>query len=270
MAVPSTRHGLLGKKEAVPSPFGEFKTYFDPEVLATLKPPPAAHYGGRVHVPWQMDGNGPDPEVTIMGSNWSGAGDCVEAYKAHGLLNADWDGVPAADKVTAPTANAVVEQYCTYQGCTPAQLLNDPDVYDQGEDMTTSLVQWTKGTEYKCKLGFTAPVNQTAADIQLALWLSGGIGLGIQVQEAQEEQFPNTWQWVPGSPIIGGHAIWVCGYDADVVWLITWGQMIAGTWDFVLNATDEIHASIFSPQLKAGKGPTGLNIAQWEADLHAI
>ncbi len=265
-SVRTPRGFYLGKLDPVPSPFSEFKTYFE---TAPGTPPPQAHWGGLVKVPWQMDGNGPDPDVTIAPPGWPGCGDCVEAYKAHGLTNANFDEDGQTDPV--PTANAVVEEYAAYQHCTPAELFADPGQYDNGEDMTNSLLGWCKHTQYGAKLALEAPIKYSSQpDLKNGIYLGGGIGLGIQIQEAQDEQFPGTWDWVPGSPIIGGHAIWVSGYDADFVYLVTWGALIKATWNFVANAADEAHAAIFPQAVAAGKAPSGLLIARWEADLHGL
>ena len=260
-------HGyFLGKLDPVPSPFSEFKTYF---TTAAGPPPPDAHFGHLVTVPWQMDGNGPDPEVNIAPPGWGGCGDCVEAYKAHGLTNANYR--EAGHTIPVPTPDDVVDQYSIYSGCTPAQLFADPDEYDNGEVMSTSLTGWCQKIEYGCKVAMTAPINSGSMDdIKNGIALGGGIGLGVQLQEAQELQYPNEWSWVPGSPIIGGHAVWVCGYDPDFFYLVTWGVLLKATYGWVQNAADEAHAVIFPQAVAAGKTPSGLNLAAWEADLAAL
>lgn len=257
---------FLGKKDPVESPFGEFKTYF-PDTLAS--PPAYAHWGGRVTVPWQMDGNGPDPQVTIMPAGWSGAGDCVEAGKAHFLTTQNYNEYGYS--VPVPTANAVIEQYCTYQGCTPAQLAADPNTYDNGEDITTSLTQWTTTEEYGVKLAFTAPVNyKSQTDLQNGIYLAGGLLVGIQLPQSAENQFPNEWTYQSGSPNLGGHCIWLCGYTSQYVALVTWGALIQCTWQFLLNYIDEAHALVSPQAVAAGKSPTGLLLPKWESDLRAI
>lgn len=263
----------LGKLDPVESPLQFTGKYFVDGVIPT--PPPATHYGHAVSVAWQMDGNGPDPDVTIAPADWSGCGDCVEAFKAHALLNANYYlGMPHVDDVKPAVPNAVVEQYCWYQHCTPDQLFNDPNDFDNGENMTQSLLGWCKITEYGVKAAFTAQVQQSDMSEELVkqmIWLGGGAGLGIQVQEAQEEQFQSgTWSWVPGSPIMGGHAIWCTGYDADYVYLVSWGQLIRATWNFIYEAADEGHMLVLPQSVKYGKSPSGLLIPKWEADLNEL
>jgi len=258
----------LGKKDPIESPFGEFKTYF---VDAPSAPPSSAHWGGRVHVPWQMDGNGPDPSVTIAPSGWPGCGDCTEAGKAHALMNANYYFSNETNTVPIPTANAVVEQYCIAQGCTPAQLFADPNTYDNGEDEVTTLTNWCKTVEYGTKLAFTAPVDvKSQKDIKNGIYLGGGLYIGIQLPQSAEEQFPNKWTWQPSSPSLGGHCVWLTGYTDDYVALVTWGALIQCTWQFLLNVIDEAHALVLPQTVSAGKSPTGLLIPKWESDLNAL
>ena len=269
MSVVTTPRGFkLGKHDPVESPFGEFKSYFAASLGAA---PSSAHWGGKVTVPWGMLANGPDSTVTLPGtpSGWGGAGDCVEAFKIHALLNANYD----EDGPVEPDAdsNDAVLQYCAAQGCTPAQLFADPTQYDNGEDMTNSLVGWSKATEYGCKLAFTSTVGiKNLDDIRNAIALGGGVGIGIQLPQSAEDQFPNEWTWQPSSPILGGHAIWLCGYTEDYVALVTWGALIQATWQFIQNTIDEGHVVILPQMVAAGKTPSGLLLAKWEADLKAL
>lgn len=256
----------LGKKDPVPSPFGEFKTYFADTLSA---PPSSAHYGGRVTTPWSMDGNGPDPTLTIAPAGFEGCGDCTEVAKRNAIAVANFfRGVTA---VPVPTSDAVVEQYCVAQGCTPAQLFADPNTYDNGEDETTTLTTWCQTDEYGVKLPFTAPVDvKSQTDIENAIWLSGGLYIGIQLPQSAEEQFPNLLTWQPSSPILGGHAIFLTGYTESYVAGAMWGSLFQMTWEFLLNVLDEAHALVMPQAVTAGTSPTGLLIPKWESDLHDL
>ncbi len=267
MPVITTPRGFkLGKNEPVASPFGEFKTYLT-ESLGT--PPSSAHWGGRVTIPWAMDGNGPDDEVTIAPAGWPGCGDCTEVGKRNFLAVSDFDAY--GQSVTVPTPNGVVEQYCVAQGCTPAQLFSDPDKYDNGEDETNTLTTWCQTEEYGVKLPFTAPVNpKVQGDLMWGMALSGGLYIGLQLPQSAEDQFPNEWIWQPSSPILGGHCVYLTGYTDTYVALVTWGQLIQCTWQFLMNTIDEAHALVSPQALAAGKGPSGLLLPKWEADLQNI
>lgn len=253
----------LGKLDPVESPFGDFKSYFA-EGLGT--PPTSAAWGRRVTSDWKMFGNGPDPEVTIAPPGWAGAGDCVEACKGHGLLlsNYDEDG----HTVGVPSANDVIEQYCAYQRCTPAGLFDDPSKYDQGEDVSTSLTGWCTTDQYGVKLALTAPIDSSNQDdVKNGIAIGGCVIAGIQLPESAEREFPGEWTWNPSSPNLGGHCVLLTGYSDELVEIITWGQLILASWDFLKHTLDEAHVAVFPQAIAAGKGPTGLLIPKWESDL---
>lgn len=267
MSTITTPRGFkLGKLAPKPSPFGEFKSYFAESLGA---PPAFAHWGGRVRVPFGMDGNGPDPEITIAPAGWGGAGDCVKCGEAHALLTGNYD--EGAASLATPSANAVVEAYCVAQGCTPAELFADPNQYDNGEDVTTSLTGWCTTEIYGVKLPFTAPVDSSSKpDLMNGIALGGGLLIGIQLPQSAETQFPNEWTWQPSSPTLGGHCVWLTGYTDDYVALVTWGQLIQCTWQFLQNVIDEAHAVVLPQAVTAGTSPTGLLIPKWESDLHDL
>lgn len=269
MPTVTPRGYFLGKKDPVESPFREFKAYFEEALPA---PPPDAHWGHLVTAagePWQMDGNGPDPEVTIAPKTWPGCGDCVECGKVHFLKLGNYDD--HHHTVPLPSPNGVVEQYCAYQKCTTAELFSDPTQYDDGEAITTSLLGWCEDEEYGCKLPFTAPVTpHSVTDVKNAIYLGGGLLIGIQLPQNAETEFPNEWTWTPQSPILGGHCVLLTGYAEEYVALVSWGQLIKCTWEFLTNTIDEAHALVLPQMVAAGKTPSGLSIAKWESDLREL
>ena len=71
-----------------------------------------------------------------------------------------------------------------------------------------------------------AKVDHTNMDeVKAALAIFGGLWLGIQVLDANQEQFKEgkAWSDVPGSAIDGGHAILGGGYASDIKF-ITWAK----------------------------------------------
>jgi hypothetical protein len=267
---PQPRPLLLGKKDPVPLPIDPFKAY-----LTVSPPPPPAqvHYGGRVTHAWGMDGNGPDPTVTIAGvpPDWGGCGNCVVCGCAHADTISDWEEGKVTDPI--PTSNSCVLDYCALAGCTPAELFNDPGTYDTGLDISTTLLTWHKNGLFGVEPGLCAPIDYTNLDdIKSALWLAGSVVVGGQIQEAQENQFPGTWRWVPGSPILGGHCFLLTGYTTaqKMFWGVSWGALIGMTEDFLTNSLDEAYAVVSAQAIKRGTGPTGLNISKLDADLNAL
>jgi hypothetical protein len=98
---------------------------------------------------------------------------------------------------------------------------------DQGMDIQTGLEYLhTSGGPDGVKAVAFAKVDHTNMDeVKAALAIFGGLWLGIQVLDANQEQFKEgkAWSDVQGSAIDGGHAILGGGYASDVRF-ITWAK----------------------------------------------
>ena len=71
---------------------------------------------------------------------------------------------------------------------------------------------------------------------------------------------------------LGGHAVITVGYDAEHVFLATWGMVQKCTWRFLAAYMDESYA-VFSPDEwlgVAGVSPSNFNLAQLTADHAAL
>jgi hypothetical protein len=92
-------------------------------------------------------------------------------------------------------------------------------------------------------VGFASVNWKNEDELKSAIYLGLGIMTGVQLQQAQEQQFGNnqTWDSVVGSPIIGGHCIPASGFltPANEYSIITWGKQIQTTKNFVANQMDE-------------------------------
>ena len=277
MSVVTSRGFHLGK--LAPKPFESLKFlsgYLGSEAPA---PPPQAHYGSRVKVPWGMCANGPDPSVTLPGTpqDWSGCGDCVVGMCAHSLLCSNYD--ENGHVLPVPTSNIDVETYCTLAGCTPEQLFSDPNQYDTGLNISTTLQTWHTTGLFGTKIDAWAPVDiSNVTEMRQGLAFFGGLLIGVQLPESSEQQFPNEWTVVPGSPIIGGHAIFLTGYASNRWYGCTWGQLLIGgiSTEWLSEFCDEAYVVISEQAVNAGEGPdpnygaTYLNLAALNADLAAL
>lgn len=274
MTITTPRGFKLGRNPSPPLPgVGYLSTYATP---ALPTPPPEAHYGGLVKVPWEMCGNGPDPSVTVMGPNFQGVGDCVPACAAHDLIMSNADEPSGAAPV--PTGNDVVEAYCAYLGCTPAEMEANPNL-DTGCDIASFLGYWQKTGVYGTKIDAYAPVQPSnRTEVEQGLAFFGGLVLGLSLPASAEAAFPNEWVYVPGSEILGGHCVLATGYDSERVYLCTWGALVIGgmTWQFFNEYVDEAFAVITSEAVASGWGPVpgygagDLDLAQLKADLAAV
>lgn len=154
-------------------------------------------------------------------------GDCVVAAFDHarqtitGLLT----GVPKTF-----TTEEIEALYKTQNPNFPAE--------DNGMDIQTFL-EYLQANKYI--VGFAKIDHNNEAQMKAAIYMGLSIMTGVQLQEAQEQQFPNTWDFVPGGKFIGGHGIPAIAYQAnpDETTIVTWGKAIPATQAFIKNQMDE-------------------------------
>jgi hypothetical protein len=150
---------------------------------------------------------------------------------------------------------------------------------DQGMDIQTGLEYLhTSGGPDGVKAVAFAKVDHTKmAEVKAALAIFGGLWLGIQVLDANQQQFAagQAWTDVPGSPIDGGHAILGGGYKTDVRF-ITWAQetrFATSFWDGVVQGTPLVEEAwiVIWPELLGTAGfEQGVDQAQLAADYLAL
>jgi hypothetical protein len=58
------------------------------------------------------------------------------------------------------------------------------------------------------------------------------------------------------------------GYDADQLWIVTWGELKSMSWDFYHAYADEAYAVLSRDFIdKSGMAPAGLDLQTLKADL---
>jgi hypothetical protein len=210
---------------------------------------------------WGMDGN----------DQW---GDCTCADPAHRLML--WTAQGSGKIVVATTAETLA-LYSAVTGFNP----NDPST-DQGSDLPTVAA-------YLDKTGFTVggkvyketawgTINPANTDHwKWAICIFGCVPIGINIQQAQVDQFNagQPWDYVPGSPIVGGHDVLLVEYQPDgSVQLITWGMRWPATAAFMDPANgivDEVVPAVSSYFLTpSGVAPSGVNLTAMLTDLHSL
>jgi hypothetical protein len=231
----------------MPHKLGKLRPQF-PEGLKTIKEyrtvappaPPASVPVPNVN-PWGMDGN----DVY---------GDCTLACAAHLIeaWNADThrsDPVPSAAQVDA------------------AYLKMSP--HDTGLVISTVLAKWHKPGLWGDKVWGHAPVQtHDQTEIRLDIAQFGGVYIGVQLPQSAEDQTDarQPWTIVEHSPILGGHAIPLLGYDATYAYAVTWGAVQAIAWSWLNVYMDEAWVVLSQQVVEAG-GYDGINLAALEADL---
>lgn len=152
-------------------------------------------------------------------------GDCTEAAKGHVIQALTRYGTGNEVTVT----DSVVEGWYERDG---GYIPGVPST-DRGCVIQNVLANWQADDSAICPITeFAELVNfYSISNLKEALYLFGTVYLGINVPQSMEQQFGNgePFTYVPGSPIIGGHAICLQEVQApgvnDMLDIVTWGQL---------------------------------------------
>jgi len=186
---------------------------------------------------WQMLGNGPDDSVF---PGFGGCGDCAWAGPGHEIMeSAKTSGRP----VPPISGKTIVAQYSAYSGYDPETGANDT-----GSNLQDVLAHRQQDGIYD-DTGAVHKIGQVVAltpgnlqEIWECAWLFERVGLGVMVQEAQQEQFARgeAWDYVPGSPVVGGHYVPQMGRWA----IVSWARRVGITQRYLVNLNDEAYSYI--------------------------
>ncbi len=165
--------------------------------------------------------------------------------------------------------------------------VNDPTPSDEqigqiyfsltgGQD--TGLVEYnvletwrTKGL-FGSKIAAYAPVDfSDETNLRDAVAFYGGSYLGVKLPLSAQQQFQagEPWSVVAGSPIEGGHCIVAVGYDANYVYIVSWGKVVPVTYAWLAAYLEEAWAIIPDEFVKTNSGPI-VDLATLRADLDAV
>ena len=106
-----------------------------------------------------------------------------------------------------------------------------------------------------------------------------GAGMGIAVLQANENEFDagQPWDYVSGSPDVGGHSVIVGGYGPPQGGplggderFITWAAETSFTDEFWQREVDECWAVIWPEHLGSAEFMAGMDLATFSADYAAI
>ena len=194
-------------------------------------------------------------------------GDC--AFAGIGHQSQCWTS--NASVLFTPSDADVEGGYETVTGYNP----KDPST-DQGTNLLDSLGWWKNVGMAGHKIGAYVAVEPTnKLHVKEAIDLFGGVYIGVALPLTAQQQAvwsvvhqhtssaqPNSW---------GGHCIVCVGYDASYVYFISWGKRMKMTWSFWLAYVDEVYAPLSTDWItKAGKAPSGFDLATLTSDLAAI
>ncbi len=216
-------------------------------------PPAVCRYDSAVTT-WPMYGND-----TIGDCTCAAAGHLIEVWTAQA-------GAPSV-----PLESAIVAAYSAMTGYNPATGANDDGALE-----TDVLAYWQNTGIAGNKVGAYASLQPADLNgLRRAVWLFGGVYLGIAVRQSAEQQFEAGEPWdVAGpwlNPIEGFHAVPIVGYDAQFFYVCTWGAIQRATPEFVAQQADEAYAIVDAAFIGAnGLAANQFNLSQLQADLQAV
>lgn len=194
-------------------------------------------------------------------------GDCTCAAIAHMLMLI----TAHTGTMVVPTEQDVITAYSAVSGYDPATGMND-----NGAAITDVMEYWrTVGIAGHKILGWAA-IDQTDLNaFRQAVWLFGGVNIGIQVPAVAMTQFGSGEPWSivdNDGGIEGGHSIPNFGYGHEGTNCITWGKRQGMSWDWFKKYCDEAYTVITPEWLDQATGltPSGFDLTTLQADLKAL
>jgi hypothetical protein len=192
-------------------------------------------------------------------------GDCTIASAAHMIEL--WTASTGAER--SPTDEQVVAMYSAVTGYDP----RNPQT-DQGAVELDVLNYWRKtGLAGDRIYAFVQVDPRNQHEFKAAMWLFGGLYLGLALPVSAQAQVGRRWSvqrgpnGQPGS--WGGHAVPATDYNRAEVTVVTWGATQRCTWGFIADYCEEAYA-VLSPDWVSRltqKAPSGFDLAALQADL---
>ncbi len=223
--------------------------YLKPE----LPPPPPAADWSRGIANWGMMLNDRLGDCTI-----AGCGHAVQVWTAN-----------TGQEITIPDAT-IESYYEKWDGYVPG----NPSTDNGGIELDV-LKDWQKqGFAGHVLTAFADPQPSDVTEIRQSIALFGGVYIGLAMPVTAQNQA--VWDYEPGAGADaaagswGGHAVFVCKYDASGFTCVTWGQLQTMTLSFWSHYCDEAHTLLSRDWLAAKGSPSGFDEAQLLADLQAI
>lgn len=217
---------------------------------------------------WGMAGNGPiDPGDNSIPADWpaaaNGCGDCTIADPTHcEKMNAHDAGAP----VPPISAMTSVKNYSYVTGKANGAAYNpQTGENDTGLEIRDVLnYRVNEGlfddNDIRYKIGiYLALEVGNWASLQEACWLFPGVSFGMDMTQAQMDQFNNNqvWRYVAGSPTIGGHCIPCVGRPYPGAFtVITYGKRQVMTTTLILKQVTEIWAYLDIARYEKNTGLT--------------
>ena len=111
------------------------------------------------------------------------------------------------------------------------------------------------------------------AHLKWVVQIFGSARLGVNLPKSAEDQFDRgvTWTLDGDQSSLGGHDMLAVQYDEHALWAVTWGKMVAISWDWVKIFLEEAHAECFSDIVQpSGLTPSGFHYSTVVGDLALV
>lgn len=152
---------------------------------------------------------------------------------------------------------------------------------NNGCPMLDVLRYWRKHGIGKHKIEVFAQLHpRSVAEVKQAIYHFGSAYLGFELPKFllnRKDASRVSWAERPyglnrdGAPDPDfGHCVCAVGYDAERVYVVSWGKIKAMTWQFYEDYMDEAYVAFSPDLLKDGRSPSGFDKHQLLADLQAI
>jgi hypothetical protein len=193
-------------------------------------------------------------------------GDCTCAAAGHMVQN--WTA-NAGNEVTLPQ-QAILTFYEHFVGTPPPA--------DAGCNMLAVLKYWRqKGLGGHKVQAFTSLELTNQLEAQTATYLFGSVYIGVSLPDfaVQGDMLTVPWVVPAGGPVgnaapnpQNGHCIPAVAYDAENLYIVTWGELKAMSWGFYNAYADEAYGVISEDFIEpSGDTAAGFNLAALKADL---
>jgi hypothetical protein len=194
-------------------------------------------------------------------------GDCVFAGNGH--VVEQQTALGQGKEVQVSTAQALAE-YSKVTGFNE----NDPST-DNGALVSDGLKDLRKAGLAGVQIAAYGQVTVSSLDkVKLAVAEFGAVSIGFDFPASAMDQFNNSQPWtvVKGSPNEGGHCVIVCGYDAQWLYVYTWGavqKMGYDFWDAYVQESWPVVSQVWV-NTTTGLDPAGVDLAALGQQFNAV
>ncbi|MCH4023572.1 MAG: hypothetical protein LKH33_03395 [Acetobacter sp.] len=226
---------MNGRKLGKLAPRHDARTFMAARGLSSVLPviPPSKNWMAGAEWPmWENDHYGCCTQVSVASAirTWTGAAQGSQILLSNEQVLENYTAVtsPPFDPAQPMTDRGAVELDVLNRWCREGLVM-------PGQPGRSYLT------------GFGAIRLGDFQSVQRAIAFLGGVYIGLSLPQWAVMEGCGDWGDPPSSAslsIAGGHAVWIHGYDADWLYLNTWGERKRMSWKFFLRHCDEIWALV--------------------------